>query len=555
MAWEFWRRLSFLWKRRQIDRDLEEEMRFHVDMKARRDRTRPPSRNAESAAHRAPAIRRRHALAGDFARGLGLVLLEHLLQDLRYAARMLRHNPGFTTVAVLSLALGIGANTAIFSLIDTVLLRMLPVQNPEQLVFVDNVGARGGGGAPPYPCFEQFRDRDHYFSGLSAFSPYNMRISIDGRPEEVMAQQASGNYFAVLGLEAWAGRTFGPADDSVIGKGGPDGPVAVISYRYWKRRFAMSPAVLGKVIQVEGRAVTIIGVTPPEFFGLRPGMPVDLTVPMMLAPAEMLRDKGVLVAQRGRPPETGRSRAQARAELDGIFQAFMDDRSGSSGKISGSDEMRHDYFDHIELTPAARGLEQPAAPILEAAAGAHGVGWPGAADRLRERSESAAGAHHGAQPGVRRAPGARARDARASCARCSPKACCWWVSATCSDFCSRVGQAGCWSRSSPRAGITLHWICTSTRACWPSRPARIAIDRIAVWPGAGLPRHQDNAPARPEGTGPRPGWRALALAVGQTPGGFASRTFAGAVDWRRLVCAQPLEPAQPGRRLSIPMAS
>jgi hypothetical protein len=140
-----------------------------------------------------------------------------------------------------------------------------------------------------------------------------MRISIDGRPEEVMAQQASGNYFAVLGLEAWAGRTFGPADDSVIGKGGPDGPVAVISYRYWKRRFAMSPTVLGKVIQLEGRAVTIIGVTPPEFFGLRPGMPVDLTVPMMLAPAEMLRDKGAWwlnVVGRLKP---GAARAQARS--------------------------------------------------------------------------------------------------------------------------------------------------------------------------------------------------------------------------------------------------
>jgi predicted permease len=270
---------------------------------------------------------------------------------------MLRHNPGFTTVAVLSLALGIGANTAIFSLIDTVLLRMLPVQKPEQLVFVENVGARGGGGAPPYPSFEQFRDRNHYFSGLAAFNADNMRISIDGRAEEVMGQKASGNYFEVLGLKAWAGRTFSPADDSVIGKGGPDGPVAVISYRYWKRRFAESPAVLGKVIQFEGQAVTIIGVTPPEFFGLQPGMPVDLTVPMAFAPAEMLRDKGAWwlnVVGRLKPDA---SPAQARAELNGIFQAFMNDRSGPSGKISGTDEMRHDYFDHIGLTPAARGLD------------------------------------------------------------------------------------------------------------------------------------------------------------------------------------------------------
>ena len=349
---EYWRRLTFLWKRGQIDCDLEEEMRFHVDMKAQAavDSGPPDGAQREARLQFGGATLWREVSRDAW----GWSALEHLLQDLRYAARMLRHNPGFTVVAVLSLALGIGANTAIFSLIDTVLLRRLPVQKPDQLVFVDNVGARGGGGAPPYPCFERFRDRNRYFSGLAAFSPYKMRISIDGRTEEVMAQQASGNYFEVLGLQAWAGRTFSPADDSVIGKGGPDGPVAVIGYRYWKQRFAMSPAVLGKVVQLQDRTVTIIGVTPPEFFGLRPGMPIDLTVPMMLAPAEMLRDKGAWwlnVVGRLKP---GVAPAQARSQLDGIFQEFM---NGGSGKISGSGEMRHDYFDHIELTPAARGLD------------------------------------------------------------------------------------------------------------------------------------------------------------------------------------------------------
>src|ERR1039457_6522792 len=357
MDWlgEFWRRLSFLWNGRRIDRDLEEEMRFHLDMKARAAvESGSPGPHPGSAGRRAA-----HLQFGGATRwreisreAWGWSALEHLLQDLRYAARMLRHNPGFAAVALLSLALGIGANTAIFSLINAVLLRMLPVQRPEQLVFVENVGARGGGGAPPYPCFEQFRDRNHYFSGLSAFSADNMRISIDGRPEEVMAQHATGNYFAVLGLKAWAGRTFGPTDDSVIGKGGPDGPVAVISYRYWKRRFAGSPTVLGRVVQLEGRAVTIIGVTPPEFFGLQPGMPVDLTVPLMLAPAETLRDRGAWwlnVVGRLKP---GADPARARSELDGIFQAFMDEKSGSA-KVSGTDEMRRDYFNRIEIGRAS----------------------------------------------------------------------------------------------------------------------------------------------------------------------------------------------------------
>jgi predicted permease len=361
MAWlgELWRRLLFPWKRRQLDRDLDEEMRFHVEMRLH-------NADAASAIGSVPDEARRKAriafgnvtLWREICREVwGWSSVERLFQDLRYAARMLRNAPGFTAVAVLSLALGIGANTAIFSLIDTVLLRMLPVAEPERLFFVENVGARGGGGSPPYPCFEEFRDRNHYFSGLSAFVADNMRIAIDGRPEQVMGQFASGNYFATLGVKAWIGRTFGPADDSVVGKGGPDGPLAVISYPYWLRRFGTSPAVLGKVVQVNNIPVTIVGVTPPDFFGLQPGLQVDLTVPMMLADAEMLREKSSWWFNAAGRLKPGAPVAPARAELNGIFQAFMDQPS-ESGKFSGSNEMRRHYFDHIELTPAARGLDR-----------------------------------------------------------------------------------------------------------------------------------------------------------------------------------------------------
>ena len=361
MAWlgELWRRLLFAWKRGQLDRDLDEEMRFHVEM--RLDKA-----GAVSGIGSPPDDARRKAriafgnatLWREICReAWGWSSLERLLQDLRYAARMLRNAPGFTTVAVLSLALGIGANTAIFSLIDTVLLRMLPVHEPERLFFVENFGARGGGGSPPYPCFEEFREHNHYFSGLSAFVADNARIAIDGRPEQIMGQYGSGNYFATLGVKAWIGRTFGPADDSVVGKGGPEGPLAVISYAYWQRRFGMSPAVLGKVVQVNNTPVTIVGVTPPDFFGLQPGLQVDLTVPMMLADAGMLKEKGAWWFNAAGRLKAGASAASARSELDGIFQAFMNQPS-ESGKFSGSNEMRRHYFDHIELTPAARGLDR-----------------------------------------------------------------------------------------------------------------------------------------------------------------------------------------------------
>ncbi len=335
---EFWRRLTFLWRRRQVDRDLEEEMRFHLDMKAQ------DGPDAHAAHRQFGSATRWREIARE---AWGWSAVEHLLQDLRYAARMMRHNPGFTAVAVLSLALGIGANTAIFSLIDTVLLRMLPVEKPEQLFFAERSCPRGCSGAPPYPCFEQFRDRNHYFSGLAAFSARNLRVSIDGRPEEVIGQHATGNYFELLGVKALAGRIFSPADDSVGGRGGPDGPVAVISYRYWKRRFAMNPAVLGKVIRLGDRAVTIIGVTPPEFFGLQPGTAVDLTVPIMIAPAGMRSRHAYWLSVVGRL-KPGAVPAQAASELDGIFQAFMNE--------DGVPAMRRDI--HMELRPAARGFDR-----------------------------------------------------------------------------------------------------------------------------------------------------------------------------------------------------
>src|SRR5262249_3485632 len=150
-------------------------------------------------------------------------LEDEMFQDLRYGLRMLLKNKGFTFVAVLSLALGIGANTAIFSLIDAVLLKMLPVERPEQLYLIQNVGPRRpDGGAPPYPCFERFREHNQLFTGLAAFTGFDQRIKIDGQLEEVRGQRVSGNYFSLLGIKVVLGRTFSPADDAVPGQGGSD---------------------------------------------------------------------------------------------------------------------------------------------------------------------------------------------------------------------------------------------------------------------------------------------------------------------------------------------
>ncbi|HKQ73674.1 MAG TPA: ABC transporter permease [Blastocatellia bacterium] len=279
-------------------------------------------------------------------------LEDEMFQDIRYGARMALKHKGFTVVAALSLALGIGANTAIFSLIDAVLLKTLPVERPEQLYFIHNVGARrSNGGAPPYPCFEIFRDRNQSFTGLAAFSGFGQRMRIDGQFEQVSGQIVSGNFFSLLGINAALGRTFGPADDTAPGKGGPDGLLAVISYNYWTNRFGRDPSVIGKVLRLNDDPVTIIGVAPRRFYGLVPGSNPDIWLPMMTAGAERLASKETWWLDAVGRVKTGAPVEQARAELDTIFQSYMDGTGINA-------EARREAFNRIDLRPAGRGLNE-----------------------------------------------------------------------------------------------------------------------------------------------------------------------------------------------------
>src|SRR5262249_53513293 len=201
-----------------------------------------------------------------------------MFQDLRYGARMLVKYPGFTCVAALTLALGIGANTAIFSLIDAVLLKTLPVNNPERVVLLER--ALGGKTVTqfPYRAYKQIRDQNEVLSGLLAYHPLRLSVSVDNRAEPAVAGQlVSGNYYAVLGVHAALGRTIVPDDDRAPG----EAPVCVISHNYWRRRFAGDPAVVGKTVHIGGAPFTIVGVTPPEFFGLEVGSSLDVSVPLM----------------------------------------------------------------------------------------------------------------------------------------------------------------------------------------------------------------------------------------------------------------------------------
>src|SRR6266508_3881224 len=202
-----------------------------------------------------------------------------MFQDLRYGARMLLKHPGFTCVAALTLALGIGANTAIFSLIDAVLLKTLPVNNPERLVLLARALGCKNGAQFPYRTYRQIRDQNEVLSGLLAYHPLRLSVSVDGQPEPAVAGQlVSGNYYAVLGVHAALGRTIVPDDDRAPG----ESPVCVISHNYWRRRFAGDPAVVGKTIHIGGAPFTIVGVTPPEFFHFEVGSSLDFSVPLMM---------------------------------------------------------------------------------------------------------------------------------------------------------------------------------------------------------------------------------------------------------------------------------
>ncbi len=250
------------------------------------------------------------------------------LQDLRYSLRSFRKAPVFTAVAVLSLALGIGANTAIFSLVDQLILRLLPVRDPQQLVLLAGVGRHYGGNnginALSYPMYQDLRDRNQVFNGMMCRYRFFPAISAGGETENVLGELVSGNYFPLLGVGASAGRVFTAADDLHAGQH----PYAVLSYAYWKTRFAGDPAVLGQTLRVNNYPLTIAGVAQPGFDGMEPGLPVQVFVPIAMAQNVRpgfdsmwnRRQRWVNVYGRLKP---GESLAQAQAGLQPLFHEII----------------------------------------------------------------------------------------------------------------------------------------------------------------------------------------------------------------------------------------
>ena len=289
-----------------------------------------------------------------------------LLQDLRYAVRQLRKSPGFAAVAIVTLALGIGANTAIFSLLDQALLRSLPVKDVDRLVILKYSGSNIPGSLQSrtdgkfyfsYPMYRDLRDRNSVFSGLIATDWTQVGVQWHNQPDLVAAELVSGNYFDVLALQPAVGRLFVAADDAA-----PDAnPVVVLSFSYWQRRFGADPGILNQSILMNGHPFTVVGVTPPGFHSVVMGDTPDLFAPMMMK-AEVIPGSKDLndhhsswlnVIGKLKP---GISREQAQAGIAPLWYAL---RSDELKDVTGESESFRDRFlikSHLLVLDGARGF-------------------------------------------------------------------------------------------------------------------------------------------------------------------------------------------------------
>ncbi|HEX8138460.1 MAG TPA: ABC transporter permease [Pyrinomonadaceae bacterium] len=271
------RSLRALFKKQAVEEELDEELRFHLDKEIEENMRR--GMTAEEA--------RREALK-DFG-GVerfkeecrdqrGVRFVEELWQDARFGLRRMLKTPAFSIIAILSLALGIGANTAIFSLVNTILLRPLPVAYPEQLISIYPVAQGESVQAFSYPDYKDFRDRNEVLSGIyvQRFAP--LSLSHDGNNERIWGYLVSGNYFDVLGVKASRGRTFSPEEDRTP----LSHPVAVVSHGCWQRRFGSDPSLVGRNIILNGHSFTVVGVAPEGFNGTEIAYTPEVWVPMMM---------------------------------------------------------------------------------------------------------------------------------------------------------------------------------------------------------------------------------------------------------------------------------
>jgi len=341
------------WRRRQDPR-VQDELRYHRD--------RMIDDFVAAGMDRKAAERRAFLEFGNVAhleeqvRDVRGRWLADLGNDLRYAVRTLRRSPLFAAVAILSLALGIGANAAIFSVINAIMLRSLPVAEPDRLVLISRLSETGRPLYVPVRLFELLRDNLKSVSGIAALATLRQTAIIDGEDELVNADMVSGSYFDVLAVQPAAGRLLTPADDVIS----TETPAVVISDRFWRRRFGRSADAIGKAVRIRNRVFTIVGVTPPSFPSLRPDRTPDLVFPLQpLLTDDQRRSmdlNNVMVMARLAPRAT---LAQTDAEVQVLYRGFVElqasmdrekdrpailaQRAAATAAPDGFNPLRYDY--------------------------------------------------------------------------------------------------------------------------------------------------------------------------------------------------------------------
>jgi macrolide transport system ATP-binding/permease protein len=355
----FIHRLCGVFLKRKLEQELEDEIRAHLDMQIE-DNLRLGMSPEEA---RYEALRKFggvEQVKESYRDRSSLSSVDSTLQDLRYGLRMLWKDKGFTAVALFSLALGIGANTAIFSLVDSVLIKTLPVKNPERLFSLERGDLPPSRSRPAFSraFFEKAGMQQELLAGVCTFaSNPRVNVALNGQPEIASAQRVSGGFFAVLGVNALLGRTITEEDDKVPGAH----PVVVISHHYWRRRFASDPAIVGKSISVNGHPFTIIGVTPPEFFGAIVGEAPDFWAPAMMteqiSPGYSIKNyfsnmAPVLALLK---PEV--SEQQASTLLTGLLRQMALDEVGIEIELWSPERQQELRQQSVALIPANRGFE------------------------------------------------------------------------------------------------------------------------------------------------------------------------------------------------------
>lgn len=327
---EFGSRLLTLFRRRALDAEFDNEVEMHISLLV--ERFEQQGMTAEEAHY---AARRQFGGISQMKEELrerrGFPLFETLLQDARYISRQLRKSPVFTASAVLTLALGIGANTAIFSLVNQLILRLLPIKNPQQVVELVGRGAYYGGNSGhnvlSYPMYEDLPDHNQVFSRMMCSREEYFTLGISGQTQVVRGELVSGNYFGMLGIHASLGRVFTANDDLRTG----ESPLVVLSYAYWIAHFGGRRDVVGKTIRINNYPMTIVGVSQPGFDGMEPGLPGEVFVPVTMSPRLFSqqalsrlydrRERLVNVYGRLKP---GITSEQAKAGLQPLFHQILD---------------------------------------------------------------------------------------------------------------------------------------------------------------------------------------------------------------------------------------